>query len=193
MLPFLGSSGSVTIECEYLKDTSWQAVGSVYYCDVQNELKIFSPKSAIIDGAVGSHKGGRNNDDVLGFWSWNKNIKLFPRELDKVFKNLKAITIRNGVIREIHQRDLKPFSHLEYLDLTDNDIEIIEEGLFNYNPDLAVIWISSNKIHQIHSNVFDNLNKLIHLYLDDNNCIDMNAENDSSAVREVIKIIQQNC
>lgn len=118
------------------------------------------------------------NDNVLGIYDQNggKNIKFFPRGLDKIFKNLILIDLNNGRIKEIHQIDLKVFPKLEALDLFENDIQVIEAGTFDSNPNLKVVWLT-NKILHVESNVFSNLKVLIYLYLPSNPCINKSARN----------------
>ena len=103
------------------------------------------------------------------------------------------IRIAEGRIKEIHQSDLKPFPKLEYLDLDDNDIEIIEEGLFAFNPELIMIIFSENKISQIHANVFDHFTKLTYLRLNKNQCIDMTTANEGTSIQEIIQEVKAKC
>lgn len=69
---------------------------------------------------------------------------------------------------------------------------MLEEGLFDFNPQLAVIWLESNKISQIHPNIFDNLSKLTDLWFTSNTCINMSAQN-TAEVKEFIKVMRVNC
>jgi len=94
---------------------------------------------------------------------------------------------------EIHQSDLMHLTRLEYLDLESNEVEVIEDGLFDYNPSMRFISISYNKIIEVHPEVFDHLTKLMYLYLERNKCISMNARNSPSGVKDVIKQIKLKC
>jgi gas vesicle protein len=178
---------SVDIRCNYQTD-SWIAVDSVYECIPQNTLNIKSRESAVINSNNGSHLSGMSNSDVAGFYSSGSSrvIEYFPRNLENIFTNLKMIWIWYGRLKEIQQSDLRPFSKLVRLNLEYNDIEFLEDGLFAYNPELAYVGFQSNKKIHIGSQVFDNLNKLSWLYLGGNTCINMNAGNNQTAVKEVI-------
>jgi hypothetical protein len=185
---------SVDIRCNYQTE-SWIAVDSVYECIPQNTLNIKSRESAVINSNNGSHESGKSNADVTGFYSSDSTcvIEYFPRNLDNIFTNLKMIFIGNGRLKEIQQSDLRPFVKLVFLSLIRNYIEFLEDGLFAYNPELEFVSFSSNKIIHIGSQVFDNLNKLTWLRLNGNTCIDMEARNNQTAVKEVISQARNKC
>ncbi|KAL7010819.1 hypothetical protein ACKWTF_013960 [Chironomus riparius] len=172
-------STCVDLECDFINHASgdYIPIGTVYTCRVKNDLNIDSPGMAITSVST-NHSSGKTHDDVQGIYDQNggKNIQFFPRGLDKIFKNIIMIDLNNGRIKEIHQIDLKVFPKLEALDLYDNDIQVIEAGTFDFNPNLKVIWLT-NKILHVESNVFESLNGLIYLYLPSNPCIDKSARN----------------
>ncbi|XP_070505656.1 uncharacterized protein [Chironomus tepperi] len=94
------------------------------------------------------------------------------------------IDLNYGRIRELHQIDLKVFPKLVALDLYENDIQVIEAGTFDFNPNLKIIWLTSKILH-IESGVFANLNVLIYLYLPSNPCIDKSARNSLEEVNNL--------
>lgn len=157
-------------------------------------LNITSPELVEIISASGNHKKDKTNADVVGIKSIlsDKNIKFFPKGLEKIFKFLKVISIRFGRLNQIHQSDLKPFPLLEILDLHENDILVIEYDLFDFNPNLKEIWIS-NKIKHVDVGAFDSLNNLVNLYLFNIKCIDTNATNNRSAVMKLIETAENSC
>ncbi|XP_070501646.1 myosin-9-like [Chironomus tepperi] len=182
-----GSSQSASLECKYYS-SYWSSLGTIYRCEVQNSVTISSPDAAQIDSVTGTHLAGYNNDNVELFYVYGiGQIHFFPRGLNKIFKNLKGIQIYSTGIKEIHQSDLKYFPNLKFLSLSANSLEILEKDLFEFNPDLEVIYSNSNKISHIDPNVFDKLTKLKTLYLRSNPCIDIYADNNSTAVQNVIK------
>lgn len=143
---------------------------------------------------MGDHEGQFTLDNVQGFEADDKNILYFPKNLEKFFKHLEMIDINSGPLKEIHQSDLKPFSKLKCLELYHNDIEILESGLFDFNPDLEMIWLSSNKIFHIEPEIFNHLiGKLRYFSLDQNECISGFVENNTNQVVELIKNVTKNC
>ena len=172
---------------------SLDVVGNIYYCYVDNNPNILTQKSAQIIGISGSHGSSESNDDVLGFYARYKKIHCFPQGLEKYFKNLKVIIIGHCELKEIHQADLKPFPDLVYLYLFDNAIEIIEEGLFDFNPHLEFVRFEESKIIHIDPNVFDHLDKLSHFWFYLVPCVNQNIYDSISQVEGAIKVIKSNC
>ena len=189
-----GFGDSVDIQCKY-QHYSYYAVGYVYECIPQNTLNIKSRESAVINSVNGSHLSGKSNADVTYFYSdvSSRVIEYFPRNLENIFTKLKMISIQFGRLKEIQQSDLRPFTKLVRLSLDFNDIEFLEDGLFAYNLELEFVGFDFNKIINIGSQVFDNLNKLAWLYLRGNTCINMDAENNKTVVKEVISQAKSKC
>lgn len=129
-------------------------------------------ESSQVTSTFGVHQNGKNNNDVIGFHAARKSLQLFPKGLEKIFKNLKSIYIYECKLTEVHQDDLKPFPNLVFLYLFSNLLTIIEPGLFDFNQNLEYISIGDNKIAHIDANVFDGLTKLWHLHLNAVPCCD---------------------
>jgi len=147
-------SMSIIIECKY--DTwNYNILGNIYDCSVENYPRIVTHESALITRINGQHKSPRSSDDVVGFQAVNKVIGYFPRDLEKFFQNIRAIYIGSSQLGQIHQSDLKPLINLTYFCLWSNNIEVIEEGLFDFNPHLQLLGLDKNKIIHIHPTVFD--------------------------------------
>ncbi|CAG9810614.1 unnamed protein product [Chironomus riparius] len=189
---YLELSASTSIECEYGTE-NWKILKNVYFCYVNNNPSITTRESAAITSISGTHQSGKTNSDVGGFAVYSKTINYFPRGLETFFKNIKAIQIDNCNLKEVHQEDLKPFPKLIELHLTSNKLEVLEEDLFDFNPDLEFIHFWDNKIVHIEPNVFDHLSKLSYLYLLYNSCIDKKAKNSTSEVKNVIQAAKSQC
>jgi len=162
-------------------------------CGVQNLLNITSRQFIPIKSVIGAHEPHKSDDDVTVFYAAGKNTQYIPKGIEKIFKNIKRIAIHAGRLKEVRQEDFKPFPKLTELCLADNDIKILDEGLFIYNPDLTLIYLSDNKIFSVGKNVFDGLSKLSYLYLNLNRCIDMKAENNLTPVKELVRYVKKVC
>ncbi|CAG9808341.1 unnamed protein product [Chironomus riparius] len=184
---------STNIDCGFNFNNNYWVLGRIYCCHVKNDPNIDSLQSSNVNSSSGMHFPGKSNFNVNGIDSYQKTIQYFPIGLDKVFDNLKLISIWHGRIKEIHQSDLKPFQKLVYLSLHKNNIEIIEDGLFDFNPNLEVITLSNNRISHIDQFVFDNLVKLAYLGFDANPCINMEARASQAMVRDIVRIVKSKC
>jgi len=184
--------GSSSVDCNYI-NYSFYAVVLKYGCYVSNNLNISSPESATIIAVNGAHESGKSNIDEIYFHAESKHIEYFPRGLEKFFTNLTGIGIYDSKLKEIHQDDLKLYKKLKYLSLLKINIEIIEDGLFDYQPDIESIIFENMKIIHISSTVFDNLPKLTTLYLGGNKCTSKSSINNRAGVLEVIKSAKSTC
>jgi len=191
-LALFSSTQSASLQCKYTSGL-WGTLGTVYYCMVQNSISITSLDVATVDSISGTHLVGYNNDNVEGFSIIQGQVHYFPRGLNNFFKNLKGIEIANTGLKEIYQSNLKDFPKLTNLWLYSNDLEILEENLFQFNPNFEKMVLNSNKISQIAPTVFDKLTKLSSLYLESNICINMKAENSLTEVQNVIKTAKAQC
>jgi hypothetical protein len=136
---------------------------------------------------------GKSNNDEIYFQARDKLIEYFPRGLEKFFTKLTGIAIWGSQLKEIHQDDLKSYTKLKYFSLTKNNIEVIGDGLFDYQPDIEVIIFERSKIVHISPTVFDNLPKLTTLYLIGNKCTSKDFFNNRTGVLEVIKSVKSTC
>lgn len=192
MVTFCSVVKSFNVECIYRTDVDWKVVGKIYYCDVQNDPNI-SNEGSIVTSVSGTQQSGKSIEDVLGIRIQDKTVKYFPCGLEKFFKNLQLIRIYSSKLKKICQNELKFFPNLVNLDLGANEIESLDEDLFKDNPKIQALFLYSNKIVKIHPTIFDNLTQLIYLYLDSNKCIDLNAENSSTQVINVIQQVKYQC
>lgn len=174
----------VRIECSYVES-------ELYGCGVQN-VKIFNGQRIKIDSAVGTHDDYKSNDDVEEIWIRSSpNLSLFPTNLEKVFKNLISISIYDSKLQQITQSDLKPFVNLKILQLHYNELKLLPENLFRFNPKLEEIYLNSNQISHIDPNVFDGLANLKKLNLDGNKCkVSFDTAYKRAAVVDIINRIR---
>jgi hypothetical protein len=184
---------SINIECDYGIFDSSHAYGDKYRCLVKNDIKIILPEDVYIESVIGTHNGGKTNDNDIHFHISSKSVQYFPRGMEKFFKNLKGIVIWHTQLKEIHQEDLKPYRNLNNLYLSGNDIEIIEDGLFDYNPDIEVIIFENTKLFHISPTVFNNLTKLITLFFNGNVCTKLLSIRDRATTSNVISGVKKSC
>lgn len=101
---------------------------------------------------------------MKGLFILKKQIHFLPHAIGETFfKNIAGLTINDSKLKEIHQQDLSEFSKLRELFIVSNEIENLEENLFEFIEHLELLWLDGNKITKIDSKIFDNLNKLRYL------------------------------
>ncbi|XP_070503769.1 chondroadherin-like [Chironomus tepperi] len=193
LITLLKSSSSIDLECAYNTNFDYSIVGKVYRCEVENDLQMATPDDAIVRTIRGQHWAYVGNNNVTGFCAYGKNMKFIPKNVENTFPNIKLIDIVNSRVKKIHQNDLKPFPKLVYCGFKDNEIQVLENGLFDYNLNLELVSFWNNRIIQVGPTVFNPLTKLTWLYFDDNPCLDMRVENNRNGVLNMIEKISENC
>jgi Leucine rich repeat len=170
---FFGAVHSTVLNCKFENYYWGSYTGSQYACILQNDLTI--SRDGKVTGFTGQHQPGKSDADVKGLHSEDKVVNFIPKDIDKLFPNIIALTWINGNISEISEDDFKPFPNLRVLWISTNKIEILEEHLFRHNPVLGEISLISNKLKHIFVDTFSILKSLTYLYLDDNPCISAHA------------------
>ncbi|XP_070492323.1 uncharacterized protein [Chironomus tepperi] len=182
------------IECNFnISKYSFWLLGNIYRCQVKNDPQIYSPITDHKIDITGTHMDSKVNKNVIGFHVASKIVQFFPRGIDQFLPNLKMIEIYDCKLKQIRKTDLSPFPHLVRLQLDNNDIDMLEDDLFIYSINLAFVSLDNNKIFFIYGNIFDNLIKLVHLSLKANNCVDMIAVNNRTAVDVIIGHVKDQC
>jgi hypothetical protein len=121
-----------------------------------------------------------------------KDMRYFPKGINKFFPNLTAFAIERSMLKEIKQDNLKALPKIVFLDLSVNMIEIIQKDLFKFNPLLQNIDLNNNMIKEIDGNVFDDLHFLKNLNLLTNICVLMEAGTKQS-MEKLINEVKVNC
>eukprot|EP00817_Percolomonadidae_sp_ATCC50343_P007192 CAMPEP_0117420488 /NCGR_PEP_ID=MMETSP0758-20121206/1810_1 /TAXON_ID=63605 /ORGANISM="Percolomonas cosmopolitus, Strain AE-1 (ATCC 50343)" /LENGTH=326 /DNA_ID=CAMNT_0005202123 /DNA_START=790 /DNA_END=1767 /DNA_ORIENTATION=+ len=94
----------------------------------------------------------------------NNKLKEIPTELKRLSKCILGIDLRNNQITKI---TLKDYTTLKILDLSGNQIEVIDHQI-NTLKALEKLRLSYNKIYAIHEDAFKELDSLKELRLDNN-------------------------
>ncbi|CAG9811078.1 unnamed protein product [Chironomus riparius] len=185
---------SFEVACRYEIETGFnELIPAAYCCNVISDHHHVKEGILSISSATGRHLVDKKDTDVTGFWVYGSHFDFFPQGLSKVFNNLEVIIFGDCGIKRIGKNDLKPFPKLIWFSLFVNQIEVIENGLFDYNPNLKYISLRDNKISRIHPNSFDHLAYLVTLRLSGNLCINVNANENRNQVVDLIRKLKAKC
>lgn len=140
-----------------------------------------------VNGKLDAH------DNIFGFKVENQQVNFFPRGIEKLLPNLKAISVSNSKMYSIRQSDLKPFKNFTVLSLYQNEIEILVDGLLAFNPELRIFYLYDNlKLKAVGENVIPIDKQLMEVYLFRCSCIDGHASKPEDLPNLLLKV-QQNC
>jgi len=110
------------------------------------------------------------DNGMKGFIAEDLSIFYIPRGIEVYIKKLTILIIKNCGLRKVTKQNLEKFSELLYLDLSYNQIEILEHGLFQSNKYLTKIILNSNKIRVVEGNVFNILQNIDYLDFRNTDC-----------------------
>jgi hypothetical protein len=102
---------------------------------------------------------------------WEQVVHFIPEDLGKLFPILEVLTIYKSNLKKVEKKDFQQLPKLTVINLHLNEIEFLPGDLFEANPELWAIRISSNQISHVSHNLVTPLEKLQYACLDGNKCI----------------------
>lgn len=178
----ISANENINLKCNYQYKTFGNH-SNIYSCNVDDEsFKIQNEEHTIKILNV------ENPWNVKGFLIENKEVLYFPNGIGKTFYDLTHLAIRHSKLRKFLPQNLENLTQLEYLDLSHNEIQRLEEKTIT---NVRTIILNNNRINFIHPNFFskDSCN---HLNLLNNNCISESAEGNDN-VNNLVEKTKKNC
>jgi Leucine-rich repeat (LRR) protein len=186
---FFGLCNGIILECEY-NTTDWNHLGNVYYCYAKvGQLNT----GHAVTGVSGNHASGKTNDDVKAIYIVNQPLDFIPRDVNKYFKNIQGLLMRETKVKFISKFDLQQFPELRSFYINGNPIEAVDGDLFSFTKKLSYVDLGSNKITSVGANLFSDLKDLRALYFYGNSCLSGYAHDNPTAALELSKRIVQAC
>lgn len=121
------------LKCDF-EARRWKYLNSNITCIV-SDLNI----TTSVEAATSMNGNTEPRNEVFGIWIIRQQVSHFPLGLEKFLPNLQGILIEHSKLQTIKQSDLKPFGNLTVLNLEHNEIEVIPDDLFAFNPKLKEI------------------------------------------------------
>lgn len=157
------------IVCEFKKLT-WSS--GEEYTAVVKEVKNQSSSSTITKF---SEESGKAVDSriVRGISFTNIHLDVFPKGLDKVFPNIRCVSITHGGLKKVRRSDFAGLTQVINLELGNNDLESLPDDLFMDMPNLQRIRLSNNRISRMSSKTLLQMkNSATRVILSNNTLID---------------------
>jgi hypothetical protein len=162
-------SRDIELKCRNYNYCCYIHVHQIYQCELVNkdDFVNISPDDTISNMTVVKMYGEPRDEfgTVEGFVAKRGRMSFMPKNLDRFLRNLTTIRITEMAVQEVHQSDLRPFTELIHLCLSDNQIKVIEPDLFRFNSKLEAVNLSYNPIAHISPRVFDGLRQINYLNL----------------------------
>jgi Leucine-rich repeat (LRR) protein len=120
------------------------------------------------------------------------NFEFLPKEIEKIFPNLEKITISRTGLKVLSSDDLKPFSKLKSLVVTESDLEELHPNLFEFNKGIEEVDLKGNKLKHLGVDFLKFASNLKSIDLSDNFCVNGSAKSPIELKRLKIRI-SENC
>lgn len=151
----------VVIICSKVETFDWMAIGIALTCsgDHHSITSTFSRSSVTF--VVHSNKSEATNlAEITGLRITGATVKFIPSGIGSKFINLKTLGIWSCGLLSVKKENLKEFGNwLEEVNISLNKLKSIDTDLFEYNPNLKVIFLNDNPIRYI-DEFFTNLKNL---------------------------------
>jgi len=129
-----------------------------YQCDVE-ELKVLEPIQ-FVSNISGQHSINQLNLDVNYVRISYRVCNYIPIGLTNFFHNLEVLRIEKVKLRSIQKYDFYEFRKLSVLLLNDNNLMILDIGLFEFMPNLKHVDFSRNLIFHVDPMIFSDSENL---------------------------------
>lgn len=149
-------ASSFDLNCEFKMD-SWRVVRSINTCYAKN-LDIRSPQTNV--ERVNQQIEQSHETNVEGFYVKNEVCHYIPKGIAEIFPALTAFGIVNSGLKEISKSDLENLTELVRFVSKDNEMEYLDDGIFDLNIKLESVTLTGNKIIFIGFSIFQTLPKL---------------------------------
>lgn len=175
-LHFLISVG-INVKC-IIKTEGWGFDVTGKCCYGTAEAAVISPEQ-IISSIDGQSESSFTNRDVISIRLESQIINSLPKNIEKFLPGLLGISVSSAKLKSIGKSDLKPFVLLRYLHVPNNELEILYDDLFEFNPEIRGIKADNNRLKFIGANIFANLRKFGFAYFNNNICVNQEAAGES--------------
>lgn len=167
----VSTTESVHFNCFYKYDvpnTMWDS----YQCDATITLT----GSNALESVTGNHDVNKTNDNIEYLSIKDQPMPFFPERLLDFFKILKAISLFNTQLVTLSASDLQQIPGLLHLAVQRNNLDSLDADLFQFTPLVRLLAADGNQIQHIGHNFIAHTNDLSYLYLQNNVCINVNAQ-----------------
>lgn len=139
------TSGFVEINCDYSTEY-WNYTNqnfNLYTC-ITKSASIIAPDTTIT--IKGNHGENKTNEDVVALAIVSGKWNFFPSGFETFFKNIKAISMENVSLTSITAVNLEPFSKLELLQVSGNNLQSFNAEMIEFISNLSDFVIENNKM-----------------------------------------------
>ncbi|CAG9811149.1 unnamed protein product [Chironomus riparius] len=105
----------------------------------------------------GQHVAGKNRLDVAAVKFDGCQLTKIPKNLTKIFPNLKFLIIWNSILQKLTKQDLAEYKELEVIDIRYSLLSSLSGDIFEGFKDIKIIYFVGEELQSIEPNIFDGL------------------------------------
>lgn len=121
----------------------------------------------------------------------DQTVKYFPKGIENFFPFLERLSIVGAQLESIKSDNLKPFVHLETVNLKNNNIVTLNSDVFEFNPEITTLWLSRNKLKHIGADILTPLKKLSYADFSSNECVDKLIDEEGSEKTDFSALVSE--
>lgn len=177
------------LDCDFFETSGsmgWDFISFGKRCETIN-VSITTDDQTVtsVNGQSGKFYHDQN---VTAFLVAHQTLHYLPKGLEEMFPQLQEIYIENSKLKLIRKQDIEKFKALKSLLIQWNEIEELGKDLFESQREIRGLSFRQNKIKFIEEGIFDPLDKLEHLWLGNNTCVNEVADNKEEIPAVLLKV-----
>lgn len=140
----------------------------IHYCELSKDTAIADPNTKF---------SNTKNDDVTFIEFQNiKLIEYLPVDIYETFPNLAVFRGDRCAIKSVSYQNFRGLNNLSQLSLNGNDLETLEENIFDDLTSLSFLYLDSNKISSLAPKLFSKNSNLDFLHMNHNLLTKLHAD-----------------
>lgn len=185
------------LKCDF-EVWTWDSSHRLYTCIVTSAA-ITKIDDGTIKSFTGNHLNGKSNKDVEAVWFHFTELSFFPRGLQTIFPQLNAVQISYCGLKEITRDDLVGLENLEAIYLNSNLLTFLPSNLFENMTKLRRISFVGNKVEFVSSDLLKPIMNNRLDWVDFRKNKNINAfykpgkERSVATIEALMEIIETNC
>lgn len=152
----------------------------------------FLLKTEIKTRGVEMTSASKDVSNVTALAASQQVMHFMPRFEKNLAQRLKGIFFYDCHMKAIERDDMRQFPNVESLTLGQNNLEWLDDDLFEFNPKLKLVNVAFNQISMIGAKTFEPLKNLKELWVGGNVC-KVKSAYDMEKVQELKATILEKC
>lgn len=118
-----------------------------------------------------------------------QTVHYLPKGIENFFPLLERLSIVSAELESVKSDNLKPFGHLQTINLKNNKITTLDNNLFEFNPEITTLWFSHNQLKHIGADILTPLKKLSYADFSSNECVDKLVDEEGSETTDFSALV----